>query len=119
MIIEKIQKAISIIQKRSELFVSGTIVKRTEGYDVNSGTVTATTSNKTVQGVFEQFDVKEIDNVQVFQDDVKFIVFAEAQLSIDSLNDKVIIENIEYDIVKYRNLSVGTTKILHILQLRR
>lgn len=119
MIVEKIQKAISIISKRAELLVSANLHSRTESYDVASGSVISTSNSVPVKGVFEQFDIREIDNLKVFQDDIKFIVLVENGLSVNSLNDKIEIDGIDYDIIKYRNINVGTTKILYVLHLRR
>lgn len=87
-------------------------------YDESSGVKNHTITDLDIELVIDKFNSLEVDEIQVKSSDLKIIMFNTENL-IPSLNDKITLSGVSYDIVKVNPINAGDKVVVFILQLRK
>ena len=119
MITGKVLKAIGKVKQMTELFVEAQLIQSSDSYNIITGNMDLVTSSKTVPGIIDNFDFKDIDNFQVLQSDIKFLVLHDETLDFTPMKDKMIVESNQYEIMGVKSISLGSNEMLYTLHLRR
>lgn len=115
---DTLAKAVATLDKYPELFAPAKLHRNISTYDISTGVAGVSTRLFDVRGVIDSYDFKEIDGVNVMQNDMKFHVLNDANLMVDFVSDTVELGGKEYRIVNVRSTHIGDKGILYTLQLR-
>ena len=119
MILAHVHNAIRKVQTFSELLSDAVISNVSESYDVNTGSVVKSTTSYSVKGIIDNFSYKEVDDINVLKDDLKFFVLSNELPTVESSNGHMTIDSITYQILRVDAIHVGATVVAYNIHLRR
>lgn len=100
-----------------DLVIGVTLVqKASPTYNVTSARKSHTSNRFVLDAVLDKFNFKEIDGSIVQASDVKLLVFVTDM--IPQIQDRIIIGEIEYNVIGKEPVQAGGQVLVHILQLR-
>lgn len=86
-------------------------------YNTTTGTVAETTSDKTVKGLVEDVNAREVNDL-IQADDRRLTIAASSVTSAPTTADRVVISSINYQIISVKTVEQDNTAITYELILR-
>jgi len=86
-------------------------------YNTTTGAITETTSDSAIQGVLDNVNVREVNEL-VQASDRKLIVAAADLTTVPNTEDRAVISNVSYQIIQVQTIEQDNTAIVYELILR-
>jgi len=86
-------------------------------YNTTTGSITESTSDSAIQGVLDNVNVREVNEL-VQASDRKLIIAAADVATVPNTEDRAVISNISYQIIQVQTIEQDNTAIVYELILR-